>query len=90
VRSEAEKALDLDPNMAEVYAQIGWVKTRYDWDWNGANAAFKRGLELNPANADVIPGAAALASTLGRLDEAIALDHKEIELDPLRVHRTTL
>ena len=84
-RKEAEKALELDPNLAEAHAAIGWVKTNYDWDWTGADAAFKRALELEPANADVVRTAAVLASTLGRFDEAITLSHRAIELDPLRV-----
>ena len=64
---------------------MGWIKTNYDWDWTGADAAYKRALELEPANADVVRGAAALAATLGRFDEAITLDRRAIELDPLRV-----
>jgi tetratricopeptide (TPR) repeat protein len=84
-RKEAEKALKLDPSLAEAYASMGWIKTIYDWDWTGADAAFKRALELEPGNADVVRGAAVLAGTLGRFDEAIRLDHRAIELDPLRV-----
>ena len=56
----------------------------YDWDWTGADAAYKRALELEPGNADVVRGAAGLAATLGRFDEAIKLDRRAIELDPLR------
>ena len=84
-RKEAEKALELDPNLAEAHAHMGWIKRIYDWDWTGADAAYKRALELEPANADVVRGAAVLAATLGRFDEAIALDRRAIELDPLRV-----
>ena len=84
-RKEAEKALELDPNLAEAHAQMGWIKMNYDWDWTGADAAYKRALELEPANADVVRGAALLAATLGRFDEAITLDRRAIELDPLRV-----
>jgi tetratricopeptide (TPR) repeat protein len=82
---EAERALELDPNLAEAHAAIGWIKRSYDWDWTGADAAFKRALELEPGNADVILGAAELAATLGHFDEAIRLDRRAIELDPLRV-----
>ncbi len=84
-RKEAEKALELDPNLAEAHANMGWIKRVYDWDWTGADAAYRSALELDPANADVVHGAAVLATTLGRFDEAIKLDHRAIELDPLRV-----
>jgi TolB-like protein/Flp pilus assembly protein TadD len=84
-RKEAEKALEIDPNLAVAHAQIGWIKTVYDWDWAGADAAYKRALELEPGNATVVRGAAALASTLGRFDEAIRLERRALELDPLRI-----
>jgi TolB-like protein/Flp pilus assembly protein TadD len=84
-RKEAEKALELDPKLAEAHTNMGWIKMIYDWDWTGADAAFKRALELEPGNADAVRGAAALAGTLGRFDEAIQLDRRAIELDPLRV-----
>jgi serine/threonine protein kinase/Tfp pilus assembly protein PilF len=83
-RKEAEKALELDPNLAEAHAQIGWIKAVYEWDWSSADAAYKRALALEPGNADAVRGAARLAATLGRFDEAINLDRQAIELDPLR------
>jgi serine/threonine protein kinase/tetratricopeptide (TPR) repeat protein len=84
-RKEVEKALQLDPNLADAHAQIGWIKRNYDWDWTGADASYKRALKLEPANADAIRGAAVLAATLGRFDEAMTLDYRAIELDPLRI-----
>jgi TolB-like protein len=50
-RKEAEKALELVPNLAEAYVQVGQIKIVYDWDWTGADVAYKRALELEPANA---------------------------------------
>jgi tetratricopeptide (TPR) repeat protein len=84
-RKEAEKALELDPNLAEARAIMGWIKMTHDWDWTGANAAYERALELEPTNDDVILGAAWLAAALGRFDEAITLHRRAIEVDPLRV-----
>ena len=84
-RKEVEKALELNPNLAEAHAQIGWIKRNYDWDWTGADAAYRRALQLEPGNTDIVRGAAALAGTLGRSDEAIRLNRRAIELDPLRV-----
>lgn len=83
-RKAIEKALQLDPNLADAHAQIAYLKLYLDWDWNGADAACKRGLELEPGNANVVRVAAVLAGNLGRLDEAVKLDHRSIELDPLR------
>jgi TolB-like protein/Tfp pilus assembly protein PilF len=82
-RQEVEKALELDPNLAEAHAALGRIRKYYDWDWSGADAAFKRALELEPGNAMVVRGAAGLAATLGRFDEAIDLGWRAVELDPL-------
>ena len=53
-REAVEKALQLDLNLADAYAQIAFLKLYLDWDWNGADAACKRGLELEPGNANVV------------------------------------
>jgi TolB-like protein/lipoprotein NlpI len=84
-RMEAGKALELDPILAEAHAIMGWVRMSYDWDWNGADAAYKQALELDPGNPDVVGGSATLATTLGRFDEAMRLFRRAIELDPIRV-----
>jgi TolB-like protein/Tfp pilus assembly protein PilF len=82
-REATERALALDPNLAEAHAAMGRIKRDYDWDWAGADASYQRALALGPGNALVVRGAARLAATLGRLDEALALDREAVELDPL-------
>jgi Flp pilus assembly protein TadD len=66
-------------------AALGWLRSSYDWDWSGADKAYKRALELEPGNATVVRGAAFLAATLGRFEEAIRLLRRAVELDPLSV-----
>ena len=82
-RKEVEKALELDPNLADAHAQVGWIKNFFEWDWHGADAAYKRALELEPAYADIVRDSAQLAATLGRFDEAISLAQRAIKIDPL-------
>jgi serine/threonine protein kinase len=84
-RREVEKAIELDPNLADARSQMGWVRQYYDWDWKGADESYRKGLDLEPGNAAVVSGAGALAFTLGRLKEAITLAHRSIDLDPVRV-----
>ncbi|MFN8007853.1 MAG: protein kinase [Terriglobia bacterium] len=84
-RKEVEKALKLDPDLAEAHEVMGWIKKNYHWDWTGADAAYKRALQLNPANAVAVGGAANLAAALGRFNEAMILERQAIVLDPLRV-----
>jgi TolB-like protein/Flp pilus assembly protein TadD len=82
-RQEVEKALKLDPNLAEAFSFLGWIKWSYDWDWSGADELYRRALALEPDNASVIRNAAALEYTLGRFSEAIKLTRRSIELNPI-------
>ena len=78
-----QRALALDPNLAEAHAGIGQIKREADWDWTGANASLRRALELDPGNSAVLNLAAGLALSLGRFEEAVELDRRAIALDPL-------
>jgi serine/threonine protein kinase len=82
---EVETAIKLNPKLADAYAQLGWIKWSYDWDWKGSEEAYNRGLELEPGNVGVINGAANLAGTLGHFDEAIKLIKHTIEIDPVSI-----
>jgi TolB-like protein/predicted Ser/Thr protein kinase len=84
-RQEAEKAIALEPRLAEAHAALGQVRTFYDWDWSGADAAHKEALRLDPGNAMVVRTAAVLAAILGRFDEALELDRRAVGLDPLSI-----
>jgi len=84
-KDAAERALQLDPSLAEAQAAIGRIKRTYDWDWAGADAAFQRAIALEPQNAVALMGASSLAASLGRFDDAIALGRRAVELDPLSV-----
>jgi len=79
----AERALALDANLAEAHAALGSIKTTFQWDWAGADAAYKQALALGPGNFEVLYGAALLALHLGRRQEALALCLRAAELDPL-------
>ncbi|MGB8319146.1 MAG: protein kinase, partial [Ignavibacteriaceae bacterium] len=80
---EVEIALKLYPNLADAYANLGWIKIIYDWDWTGADVALKKGLELEPGNKNVLNGASNLAAVFGRFDEAIKLQRRIIEINPV-------
>ncbi len=77
------KALELDPDYAEAYSILGWIKRTYNWDWKEADRVYKRGLKAGSANIGVINGAATLECTLGRFDNAINLAHRSIEINPI-------
>jgi tetratricopeptide (TPR) repeat protein len=72
-REAAERALQLEPDLAEAHAALGEILIFYDWEWHGADASLRRALELAPGNARIIRSTAILAGLLGRLDETITL-----------------
>ena len=81
----AQRALRLDPNLAEAHAALGRIKRSYDWDWAGAEAEFRKALALEPQNSLVLLGASSLQASLGNFEEAIALNRRAVEIDPLSV-----
>ena len=83
-RDAAESALRLDPNLAEAHVARGTVLLSLESDLIGAEAEFRRALELAPQNPLVSHNLALLLTDLGRLDDAVALDQRAIVLDPLR------
>lgn len=82
-KAAALHALKLDDTLAEAYVPLGFVHFWYDWDWPAAEAAFKRGIALQPNFVDLHFGYAALLSNLGRNDEALRESQRARELDPL-------
>lgn len=81
-REAVARALVPEQALAEGHTQLGWIQM-HDWDWRGAEASYRRALELAPGNTLVLRRAGALAANLGRLDEGIALYRRAIEQDPL-------
>ena len=82
-REATERALTLEPDLAEGHAGIGWIQMYRDWDWRGAEASFARALDLSPGNAVVLRRAGGLAASQGRLGDAIELNRRAVEQDPL-------
>jgi TolB-like protein/DNA-binding winged helix-turn-helix (wHTH) protein/Flp pilus assembly protein TadD len=83
VREAVERALSLNPSLAEAHAQLGRIKQQADYDWAGANASFQRAVALEPGNPEYLSLAALPAACFGRFDEALQLNRQAIDLDPL-------
>jgi TolB-like protein/Flp pilus assembly protein TadD len=82
-RMAAERALALDPNLAEAHSARMEIQMGYDFDWRGARESLRRALELAPADATLIGNAARLASFYGDLEKAVELGRQAVELDPV-------
>jgi TolB-like protein/Tfp pilus assembly protein PilF len=81
-REAAVKALQIDPDLGEAHATLGYV-SHYDWEWADAERSLRRAIALNPSYALARIWYANLLSSLRRLDEAIEQALIARELDPL-------
>ncbi len=79
----AQRALELAPKSADIYATIGHLKLFSYWDLLGADDAYRQGARLDPTNAHVLFGSAVLARAQGRLNDAVELHRRDIEIDPM-------
>jgi TolB-like protein len=85
-REAIERALALNPNLAEAHIQMARIKQFIDFDWAGADASIQRAIAVEPGNTDALIQAAGLAAQFGRSDEALALARRAVELDPLNAN----
>jgi tetratricopeptide (TPR) repeat protein len=82
-RMEAEKALGLDPNLAEAHTAKGMASFFMAWDWPAAEGSFRRAIELNPNYAIAHQFYAHFLSNARRPEEAVAEIQKARAIDPL-------
>lgn len=83
----AEEALRLDPGLGEAHCAMAHIRAIWEFDWGAAEAEFRRAIELCPSSADAYGVYGRMCAALGRFDEALALQKRAQELDPL-AHRT--
>ena len=81
--SAVAKALELQPDLDEAYAERGWTLLFYHWDFPGAERDFRHALELNPGSEDAHEGIADYYMVTGRFDQGIAEFEMARKLDPL-------
>ena len=82
-KAAAQKAVDIDPTLAEAYTSRAFVKLAYDWDWLGAEADFKKALELNPKYPTAHQWYASYLIQMGKFEQAKKEIEEAHQLDPL-------
>jgi TolB-like protein/tetratricopeptide (TPR) repeat protein len=80
---EAMRALDLDSTLAEAHLVLARNSSDWEWDWQGAEAHFRRALELRPLLATAHHFYAEMLMVEGRLQESLAQIDTAYRLDPL-------
>ncbi|MGH8125177.1 MAG: tetratricopeptide repeat protein [Rhodanobacteraceae bacterium] len=84
-RAAINAALTLDPNLAAAHVGHGFLLYSMDFDWYGAEAEYRRALQLAPGNTGAKAALADVLATLGQLRDAIALRRAVLEIDPRNV-----
>jgi DNA-binding winged helix-turn-helix (wHTH) protein len=70
-KAAAEKALTLDDSVVEAHTAFGDIHKLYEWDWNRAEHAYRRAIEVDPNYAGAHHWYAQLLAVQGRHDEAL-------------------
>lgn len=79
----ASQALEIDADLAEAHASLAFSSLLYQWDFAGAEASFRRALELNPGYATAHHWLAEFLGLMGRDQEALEQARIARDLDPL-------
>jgi serine/threonine-protein kinase len=79
----ASQALEIDAGLAEAHASLAFCTLLYQWDFAGAEASFRRALELNPGYATAHHWLAEFLGLMGRDQEALEQARIAHDLDPL-------
>jgi DNA-binding winged helix-turn-helix (wHTH) protein/Flp pilus assembly protein TadD len=82
-RAAALRALQLDAGLAEAHVVLGHARIQYERDWQGAEQAYRRALELDPLCVIAHHRYAILLMTSGRTEASFEQIRRARELDPV-------
>ena len=82
-KEAVEKALAIDPNLSEAYSVLCFNKSRYEYDFTGAESACRRAVELDPNSPLAHKLYGNFLYTRGRFDESFAEIKKAMDLQPV-------
>lgn len=82
-RAAAERALEIDPDLAEAHASLAMALSYHYWKSEDAERHWKRALELKPSDARARRTYAGHLRNRGRFEEALAQATVARDLDPL-------
>jgi DNA-binding winged helix-turn-helix (wHTH) protein/TolB-like protein len=82
-KAAAQKALEINPNLAEAHTTLAYALASYDWDFPEAEREYKKAIELNPNYPTARQWFGEFLTGLKRFDEAETQIKRARELDPL-------
>lgn len=81
----AEKALQLDPGLAEAYATLIDIHIHYDWDAAAAEAYFQKAIEYNPDYANAYHWHSEVFDMRHEFEKASEESRKALLFDPYNI-----
>lgn len=81
-KEAAEKALELDPDLAEAHTARAFIYFMWEWNWADAGNEYRRAIELNPNYSSARQWYSSLLAATGRNDEALAAVKLARDIDP--------
>lgn len=82
-KAAINRALEINDQVGEAYASLGWIRMLADWDWKGAEEAFSKAVSLNPGYATAYHWQGYLYMIMGKMDKSLPVVKKALDLDPL-------
>jgi TolB-like protein len=82
-QTDARRALDLAPNLAQAHLASASVSESGALDFSQASEAYERALALAPGNAEVLRDSGLFAAFMGHFDAGVAATRRAVVLDPL-------
>ena len=80
--SAAIRAANLDPELPDARAVLGWHLLLHNYDWQGAENAFRRALQIESTHISALHGYSRLLSWQGNHSDALAAARLAVSTDP--------
>ncbi len=83
VKRYADKSLELNPSLAEGYLAKASMYLYYDWNWDEAYKALRKGQELNPSIIEAYELLSFYYVIMDRIPDAVKIMEEAEQIDPL-------
>ena len=83
-RHDTERAIELDPNLADGYRVLSHIQSAVESSCPVAETTIRRARELGPGDAENLGASGLIAACLGHQEEAVGFVRQAIALDPLQ------
>jgi TolB-like protein len=81
--ASAAKAIAIDPLQADAHLALAEVRRSRDWNWDGAEDAYRRTLTIDPSHDAALRLYGLFLGARGRMGQAALLIDRACEIDPL-------